>query len=160
MFSHACVILSVHRGGGGFPAGITGYMNKRGLHLEGGLNPGGVCMGGGLHLGYYRIWLASRRYASYWNVYLFLGRSNIKTQQECIPVECVPSAAVAVGGRGRLPRGCVSQNVLGRGCVSHHALGGGGGTRACENITFPQLRLRTVKMLNLDSKSAKQGFHH
>ena len=39
MFSQACVILSVHRGGGGFPACITGHMNKGGLHP--------VCIGGG-----------------------------------------------------------------------------------------------------------------
>ena len=33
-------------------------------------------------------------------------------QQECIPVECVPSAAVAVPwGRGCLPRGCLHRGV-------------------------------------------------
>ena len=63
MFSQACVILSVHRRDGGFPACITGDMNKGGLHPEGGLHPGGSASrgGSGLHLEYYRIWLTSRR---------------------------------------------------------------------------------------------------
>ena len=57
-------------------------------------------------------------------------------QQECIPVGCVPSAAVTVSG------GWVSRGV----CVCP------GGvhppvnriTDRCKNITFPQLRLRTI----------------
>ena len=77
-------------------------------------------------------------------------------KQECIPVGCVPSAAVAVVGEGGdclggvfLPGGGVCP---GRSAV---LLGGGGGlpqcmlgytppvnrlTDACENITLPQLR--------------------
>ena len=39
-------------------------------------------------------------------------------KQECIPVGCVPSAAVAAGVRWG-----VSQHALCRGCVSQHALG-------------------------------------
>ena len=62
---------------------------------------------------------------------------QIEVVQECIPVGCVPSTAVAVWGWG-----CPGEGV----CVS-------GGvslppteflTRTCENITFPQLLLRTV----------------
>ena len=85
---------------------------------------------------------------------------KIKPKEECIPVGCVPSAAVAVGGRGGetgvclggcLPRGVVS---AGEGCP----LGGGGSclprsvqnvdrlTDVYENITFPQLLLRTLKI--------------
>ena len=37
-------------------------------------------------------------------------------QQECIPVGCLPSTAVA-------SKGGVSQHAVGRGCVSQHALG-------------------------------------
>ena len=86
--------------------------------------------------------------------------SKLTTQQECIPVECVPSAAVALLGGclpgaclprvvstwGYLPRGVYGWGYLPRGCLS-----GRGGvwteffTHACENITFPQLLLRTLK---------------
>ena len=78
----------------------------------------------------------------------------MQTQQECIPVGCVPSSAVAIPSRGvsasgvsawgRLPMGMVSAwgECLPRGmCTSPH-----GQTDACENIIFPQLLLRTVKM--------------
>ena len=40
--------------------------------------------------GYRSTYLVSGRYASYWNVFLL--------EQECIPVGCVQSAAVAIGG--------------------------------------------------------------
>ena len=85
-------------------------------------------------------------------------------EQECIPVGCVPSTAMAAGGgvdpsmhwaggvfQHALGRVCVSQHALGRGvCVSPYALGRGcllqcmlGYTslwteflkHACENIT-------------------------
>ena len=45
---------------------------------------------------------------------------KLTRQQECIPVGCIPSAAVPVGGGGG--RG-VSEHALGRGYVSQHALG-------------------------------------
>ena len=50
--------------------------------------PGGVCVG------YDEIRSMSRRYASYWNAFL-LFVVNIILKQECIPVGCVPTAAVA-----------------------------------------------------------------
>ena len=84
-------------------------------------------------------------------------------QQECIPVGCVPSAAVAIG-RGRLsawgvfaqgclpggclPRGCLPRGVSAQGgclpregCVSQYAMGQTSPqwteflTHTCENIT-------------------------
>ena len=41
-------------------------------------------------------------------------------QQECIPVGCVPSAAVAIGGGGCLPGGCLPGGCLpgGGGCLA------------------------------------------
>ena len=63
------------------------------------------------------------------------------TQQEWIPVGCVPSAAVTVSGVsclwgvsawGYLPKWGVHPLVNRM-------------TDMCKNITFPQLRLRTVK---------------
>ena len=76
-----------------------------------------------------------------------------KFKQECIPVGCVLSAAVAVCwvGGGGVCRGSV--------CLGVSAWGGSaqgvsawwgcthpprGQTDTCENITFPQLLLRTV----------------
>ena len=67
-------------------------------------------------------------------------------EQECIPVGCVPSAAVAVlkgsvSGQGEgcvcLPRGMYTSSTVNR------------ITDSCKNITFPQLRLRTVVILFL-----------
>ena len=99
---------------------------------------------------------------------------RILVQQECIPVECVPSAAVAVCCGGCLPGGVVCpggrRQPAGGGGVClvcpEWCLPGGGGfclgvvrpggvwqipplwtkflTHACVNITFPQLRLRMV----------------
>ena len=66
--------------------------------------------------------------------------------QECIPIGCVPCAAVAVSlGGGVCPgRGCltggVCQTPLDR------------MTDACEKITLPQLLLRTVKLLKSEIK--------
>ena len=84
-------------------------------------------------------------------------------KQECIPVGCVPSAAVAISGGvsawGCLPRGvsarwgvCLGGLSAQRG-VSQHELGQtplpmNRITDACENITFPQLLLRTVITLS------------
>ena len=104
-------------------------------------------------------------------------------KQECIPVGCVLSAAVATGGsargcvcpgegcqpgrvsaRGVSAKGCLCQGVSTRGCLPGECLPGGGVvypvhagihttplwtewlTDRCKNITFPQLRLRTVKI--------------
>ena len=84
--------------------------------------------------------------------------------QECIPVGCVPSAAVAILGGGfclwggGLPareeclpaRGCLPRRGVclpwGSGCQGGCTPPHSGKTDTCENITFPQLLLRTVKM--------------
>ena len=89
------------------------------------------------------------------------------TNKECIPTGCVPSAAVAVlGGRGVCPMGWGYLSHGGHGLcpmrVGVSAPWGGGLPRfcqtptsvnrmadACENITFPQLLLRTVLYLNV-----------
>ena len=81
-------------------------------------------------------------------------------EQECIPVGCVPSAAVAVyrGGGCLLPVGGLRPGRVSApggmsatgGCIP--ACTGADTppvnriTYRCKNITFPQLRLRTVKM--------------
>ena len=77
-------------------------------------------------------------------------RSSHGYKQECIPVGCVPSAAVAVSGVC-VPRGCLPVGGGLPGGVSD--IGGGVHlppvdrmTDTCENITFPQLLLRTVKI--------------
>ena len=101
---------------------------------------------------------------------------NIR-KQECIPVRCVPYAAVTVlGGVSAqgvyLPRGVSAQEgvclpicCLPRGSFCHGGCLSGGGvclrgcvcpgmctpspcgqTHTCENITFPQLLLRTVNI--------------
>ena len=65
-------------------------------------------------------------------------------EQECIPVGCVPSAAVAVywgclPGRGVSAGGVYPSMHWGR-----HLPPMDRTTDRCKNITFPQLRLRTV----------------
>ena len=70
---------------------------------------------------------------------------KINRSQECIPVGCVPSAAVAVwrgGGGGVSAQGrvCPGVGCLPGGCIP---------ACRCKNITFPQLRLRTVTMSHL-----------
>ena len=77
-----------------------------GLPLKGGSALKGVCLplpiltsSGGHCIG---------RSASYWKAFLFSCKHFAK--QECIPVGCIPSAAVAISGGGCLPRGC-------RGCL-------------------------------------------
>ena len=85
------VCHSVHRGGVGFPACITGHMT-RGFCIGGGrevciqgvcLHLGrGVCIGepggGCIQWGWAdcRLWSASRRYTSYWNAFLFRQSLN------------------------------------------------------------------------------------
>ena len=83
-----------------------------------------------------------------------LGYQHI-SKQECIPVGCVPSAAVAVGGGwgclegvcpgGVCPGGCLPGGVSAQGwgvsawglCVSQHALGRGCLPRGCVCIPAP-----------------------
>ena len=61
------------------------------------------------------------------------------SQQEWIPVGCVPSAAVTVSGC--LPRRCLpGAHPWGLYTFLVNRM-----TDRCKNITFPQLRLRTVK---------------
>ena len=80
----------------GFPACITGHMTRGSRSKGGGLPPGSwadppqVCLGGGeydesrgwadppRYMGYYEIRSTSRRYASYWNVFLFISCKNSK----------------------------------------------------------------------------------
>ena len=94
--------------------------------------------------------------------------SKYNSIQECIPVGCIPSAAVAVffWGGGCLPRGCLPGGGLPGGGV---CLGGclprrgvhplppvdridTRLTHAWENITLPQLLLRTVTILQTSTK--------
>ena len=99
-----------------------------------------------------------------------ISRLVTKLSQECIPVGCVPSAAVAVsGGRGVCPEG--GWGVCpGGGGVCPGGLSGWGGclargctaslpvermTDACENITFPQLMLQMV--IKQPERSPKSG---
>ena len=73
--------------------------------------------------------------------------SKIRIKQECIPVGCVPPAAVAVGGspsgtpRDQTPPGPGQNPTLPMNRI----------TDTCKNITFPQLRLRAVIMTNFYS---------
>ena len=91
---------------------------------------------------------------------LLINQTTKILQQECIPVECVPSAAVAfsrgrvvcLGGvcpRGCLPRGCLPKGVSASGgaclgeCLLREMSAQRGCTPpmdrmtdACENITF------------------------
>ena len=71
-------------------------------------------------------------------------------EQECIPVGCVPSAAGRLGGRVSVG-GCPPGGVCPGGCLPGGVCLGGAHlppvdrmSDACENITFPQLLLRTV----------------
>ena len=74
--------------------------------------------------------------------------TTLMNKQECIPVGCVPSTAVAVSGGGCLPGGggvvCLGGCLPRRGVHLHHPPTVGRMTDACGNITFPQLLLRTV----------------
>ena len=76
----------------------------------------------------------------------------MKDVQECIPVRCVPFAAVAVSGGGEglclerecLPMGnfCPGMCVSGPGVYTSPTVNRM--TDACENIAFPHLLLPTV----------------
>ena len=86
-----------------------------------------------------------------WMVNIEMVPSNFFLSNSLRPmaVGCVSSAAVAISGWGvcRLPRGClpgvfVRLGRLARGCLPRHTL-----TQACQNITFPQLLLWTVKCI-------------
>ena len=108
--------------------------------------------------------------------HLFLACNNM-LNQECIPVGCLSSAGLAVGGgclSGRcLPRGCLPGGVCPSACWDSQPPGQTRGvsalvhagihtplwteflTHACENITFPQLRLRMV--ITTRKRSLGQG---
>ena len=68
------------------------------------------------------------------------------SKQECIPVGCVPFAAVAVSeggvflGEGCLPGGGLADTPLPPTLVGRM-------TDTCKNITLLQLRLRTVNII-------------
>ena len=71
--------------------------------------------------------------------------SKYHSIQECIPVGCIPSVAVAVFGRG-VSAGCLPGGCLPRRDVHPLPLWTEFLTHAWENITLPQLLLRTVTM--------------
>ena len=62
-----------------------------------------------------------------------------KQKQECIPVGCVPSAAVAVCWRGVSARGLVSQHALKRIPPPVDRM-----TDRCKNFILAAISLRTV----------------
>ena len=73
-------------------------------------------------------------------------------EQDCIPVGCVPSAAVAVSGVGGLPGGCLPRRCTPPDPEADTPPPVNRITDTCKMITFPQLLLRTVKMLQLVGK--------
>ena len=86
------------------------------------------------------------------------GRRN-PSEHECIPVGCVPSAAVAVSG-GKSTQGCLlggARGVCSGEVSAQRAISCTGGvhppvdrmTDACEDITFLQLLLRKVMKRHL-----------
>ena len=92
MFLHLCVILFTGRGG--FPACITG-------HMTGGSVSSGVCIPGesayrGVghnsprYMGYYGIRPSSRRYTSYWNVFLLPTVRGRQCFRRCLSVHNQP----------------------------------------------------------------------
>ena len=79
-------------------------------------------------------------------------------RQECIPIGCLPSAAVAVSGRvssigGCLPRVICLGEVYTPGPRGRHPDPVDRMTDTCESITFPQLLLLTVKIKNKMTKN-------
>ena len=50
---------------------VAGGVHGRRACIVGGVHGGGVCGGGHAPGRYYEIWSISRRYASYWNAFLF-----------------------------------------------------------------------------------------
>ena len=99
--------------------------------------------------------------------------------RECIPVGCVPPASVAVSGVGVHSEGVCP----GEGCVQGEGCVGGCLPRGvyipitcwdthllplwrewmtdrCKNITFPQLRLRAVKIISREKRSLRAIAQH
>ena len=76
IFSQACGIPSVHRGGGvGFPACITGHITRGVLH------PGGLGRSPPIH-GILWDRSTSGQYASYWNAFLLLDK--VRSRNQCL----------------------------------------------------------------------------
>ena len=77
-------------------------------------------------------------------------------KQEYIPVGCVPSAAVAVGGRGGvcLPRG---MSAWGEGGL--YTSPSYGQTDTCENITFQQIK-KIIMTLGNSSRQQMTCYGH
>ena len=67
-------------------------------------------------------------------------------KQENIPVGCVLSLQWPSPGQGCLPGGCLPRGVCLAGCLPGRVYTSDVNrmTDRCKNITFPQLRLRTV----------------
>ena len=82
------------------------------------------------------------------SISIHISHRKLQRKQECIPVGCVPSAAMTVCRGGCLPRGvsagrCLFGGVF-QGVSARHPVNRI--TDRCENITFPQLRLRVVNI--------------
>ena len=134
----------------------------------------GACMvlPGGVHGFFHEIRSMSGWYASYWNAFLYiliiLNRSMgimlscgytlgpaynefgykehlaVTSRFLCIPVRCVPSAAVAAGGKVSARGGwwCLPSGVSVRGCVCPGRSDRLGGLHnACWDIPFPMNRM-------------------
>ena len=108
-----------------------------------------------------RTWVYVSAYISI-SVHWFCGCARVCVligKLECIPVGCVPSTAGGCLPRwvgGCLPRGISAQGVSAWGCTPL-PLGTEFLTHACENITFPQLLLRTVTSLSSDIRHTGYG---
>ena len=102
----------------------------------------------------------SDRYATYWNAFLFTCISSASVTlyitQECIPVGCVPPAAVSVGRGGSVcsRRRLVSQHALRQTPPPVNRM-----TDRCKNITLP-LRAVIIREteVNLHWTNAKVNF--
>ena len=84
-------------------------------------------------------------YSGFMSIHDLIQACKNIQKQECIPVGCVPSVAVAV------EMGCLPQCMLGympSACWDTSRLWTEFLTHACENITFPQLLLWTVTRLS------------
>ena len=90
------------------------------------------------------------------------------TQQECNPVGCVPSIAVAISGGRGLPWGCLPSRgcVCLEGCLARGCMCLQRGvytpplwTDTCKNITFPQLLLwAVIKLSSTESQTNTSYF--